>query len=170
MNEKTIIMNKEIHAIASHRALLISKWFLSFFLLITALYLGIRRFPVSPLYILLFLNALPIIFTFAVNDYSKKVQNKLLQNLVKDDSFLLATLKSKYKYTKLSYIANSISYLTAIILMSLWQYNYNVQYYISSYLKNIPVLIIASGLTVRLVGIVFYQLKLRYDLSHNNVR
>jgi hypothetical protein len=170
MNEKTKIMNKEIHAIASHRALLISKRFLSFCLLIMALYLGFRRFPVSPLYILLFLNALPIIFTFAVNDYNKKDQNNFLQNLVREDSFLLGTLKSKYKYTKLSYIANSISYLTAIALMGLWQYNYNVHYYISSYLRNIPVLILASGLTVRLVGIAFYQLKLRYDLSHNNVR
>jgi hypothetical protein len=170
MNEKTKIMNKEIHAIASHRALLISKRFLSFCLLITALYLGIRRFPVSPLYILLFLNALPIIFTFAAKDYNKKGQNNFLQNLVREDSFILGTLKSKYNYTKLNYVTNSISYLTAIALIGLWQYNYNMQYYISSNLKSIPVLILASGLTVRLVGIVFYQLKLRYDLSHNNIR
>ena len=170
MNKKTTIMNKEIHAIASYRALMFSKWFLSICLLIMALYLGIRRFPVSPLYILLFLNALPIIFSFAVIDYNKKGQNKLLQNLVKEDSFLLGTLKTKYKYTKLRYAANSISYLTAIALMGLWQYSYNVQYYVPVYLKNIPVFILASGLAVRLVGIVFYQLKLRYDLSNNKVR
>ncbi len=170
MNEKTKKMKKEIHAVASYRALLISKWFLSFLLLIMALYLGIISFPVSPLYILLFLNALPIIFTFAVNDYNKKGQIKLLQNLVKEDSFLLGTLKSKYKYTKLSYAANSISYLTAIALIGLWQYSYNMQYYVPGYLKNIPVLILTLGLAVRFLGIVFYQQKLRYDLSHNKVR
>ncbi len=169
MNEKTTIINKEIHAIASYRALLISKRFLSAFLLIMALYLGIRRFPVSPLYILLFLNALPIIFTFAVNDYYKKGQYKLLKNLVEEKPFLLGTLKSKYKYTKLGYVSNSISYLIAIVLIGLWQYNYNTQYYVSVYLKNIPFLILSSGLTVRLVGIVFYHFKLRYDLFHNKV-
>ncbi len=170
MNEKTTIMNKEIHAIASYRALLVSKWFLSLFLLIIGLYLGIRRFPASPLYILLFLNALPIIFTFAAKDYYKKEQNKLLKNLVEENSFLLGTLKSKYKYTKLAYASNSISYLIAIALIGLWQYSYNTHYYVPGYLRNLPVLILASGLAVRLVGVLFYPLKFRYDLSHNKVR
>ncbi len=170
MNEKTLIIKKEIHAIASYRALLISKWLLSFLLLIMALYLGFLRLPISPLFILLFLNILPSIFNFAAKDYNKKHHIKFLQNLVNEDSFLLQTLKVKYKYTKLGYATNSISYLTAIALIGIWQYSYSRQYYIPSYLKNIPFLILVLGFTIRLAGIVFYELKLRNDLSNNKVR
>lgn len=182
MNEKAAIMNKEIRAVAYHRALIISKWFLSSTLLIMALYLGIRRFPVSPLYILLFLNILPPIFSFAANDYGKKkqykmngqanslVMNKILQDIIKDDPFLLGTLKRKYKYTKLRYVSNSASYLISLILIGLWQYNYNQQYYLPDYLQMIPILLLGSSIMIRLLGIVFYQLKLRYDLTHNKVR
>lgn len=168
MNEKTIIMKKEIHAVASHRALQISKRFLSFFLLITALYLGIRRFPISPLYILLFLNALPCIFTYAINTKQKEL-NTFLHNIIREDPFLLGTLKSKYKYTKLSYIANSISYLIAIALIGLWQYSNQLHYYIPGYLKSVPLFILVTALALRFAGIWFYELKLRYDLSHNKV-
>lgn len=169
MNEKAAVMKKEIRAIASYRALMISKWFISSALLITALYLGIRRFPISPLYILLFLNALPVIISYTVNDYSRKSKNKIIQNMQKDDFFLLASLKKKYKYTKLRYISNSLSYLVALVLISLWQYNYNAFYYIPANFKYLPVRILATGLAIRLLGIVFYRLKLHYDLSYNKV-
>lgn len=170
MKDKAAIMKKEIRAVANHRALIISKLFLSSTLLIAALYLGFRRFPVSPLYILLFLNALPPVFSFAATDYGKKSQNKILQDIIKDDPFLLGTLKKKYKYTKLRYVTNSASYLISLILIGLWQYNYNQQYYLPDYLQLLPILLLASGIMIRLLGILFYQLKLRYDLSHNNVR
>lgn len=169
MNEKTAVMKKEIRAIASYRALMISKWFLSSALLIIALYLGIRRFPISPLYILLFLNALPAILSYVVNDYSKKSQSKILQEIRKDDPFLLGNLKKKYNYTKLRYASTSISYLVAIALIGLWQYNYTVFYYIPVKLKNVPILILAFALAIRLIGIISYRLKLHYDLSHNKV-
>ncbi len=169
MNEKASVMKKEIRAIASYQALMISRWFLSSALLITTLYLGILRFPVTPLYILLFLNTLPAIISYAVIDYSRKSQNILLQNIRKDDSFLLGTIKKKYNYTKLRYTSNSVSYLVAIVFIGLWQYNYSSYYYIPRYLKSLPFFILAVSLMVRLTGILFYQLKLHYDLSHNRV-
>lgn len=170
MNEKAITMKKEISVVANHRALVISKGFLTYVLLITALYLGLRRLTASPLYILLFLILLPNILSFAAKDYGEKSQSKLLQNIINEQPFLLGTLKKKYKYTKLHYTSNSISYLISIILIGLWQYSFNTQYYLPDYIKYIPAITIASGLAVRLVGIVFYQLKFRYDLINNRIR
>ena len=170
MNEKAAIMNKEIRAIAYYRALIISKLFLSFTLLAVALYLGLLRLPISPIYIMLFLNALPPIFSFTANDYYKKSHNKILQDIIKEDPFLLGSLKRKYKYTKLRYVTNSVSYLISLFLMALWQYSYSQQHYLPDYLKSIPIILLSSGIMIRLLGNWFYQLKLRYDLSHNKVR
>ena len=169
MKEKAAIMKKEIRAVAYYRALIISKWFLTSVLLIMALYLGLRRFPISPLYILLFLNVLPPILSFAVIDYSKKAQYKLLQNMVRENDFLLGTLKKKYNYSKLRYISNSASYLISLILISLWQYNYSQSYYLPEHLRLIPILSLSVSILIRILGSGFYQLKFRYDVSHNKV-
>ncbi|MBP1754271.1 MAG: hypothetical protein H6Q59_669 [Firmicutes bacterium] len=169
MNEKAAIMKNEIRVVANHRALMISKWILSFALLFVALYLGILRFPISPLYILLFLIFLPPILSSAAKDYSKKSQNKVLLAIVQDDPFLLNTIKTKYKYTKLRYITNSASYLVSLFMISLWQYNYSHQYYLADYLKSIPITLLASSLMIRLLVILLYRLKLPYDLSNNKV-
>jgi hypothetical protein len=169
MNEKAIIMKKELRAVANYRALIISKNFLSFVLLIIALYLGIRRFPMSPLYILLFLNFLPAIFRFAANDYGMKSDNQYIKDLIKDETFLLSSLKAKYRYSRLNYVTNSVSYLISLILIALWQYNYNNQYYLSDFLKQIPVTVLAAGLVIRLFGVLFYNRKLPYDVEHNRV-
>lgn len=169
MNEKAALMKREIRAVANYRALMISKWFLSFALLFAALYLGIRRFPVSPLYILLFLIILPPIIAFGLKDYGKKTNNKILLDIIMDNPFLLETLKAKYKYTKLHYISNSVSYLISFFLIGLWQYVYSQQYYLSAYLRSLPIMLIVTGIIIRLLGIWFYQLKIRYDISHNKV-
>lgn len=169
MSEKAAIMKNEIRVVSYHRALMISKWSLSFALLIVALDLGIRRFPISPLYILLLLNILPPILSAAIIDYSKKSQNKTILSIVKDDPFLLSSIKFKYKYTKLRYFTNSTSYLISLFLISLWQYNYSQQYYLPDYLKSIPITLIASSLVIRLLGMFYYRWKLPYDLSNNKV-
>lgn len=169
MNEKAVIMKNEIRVVAHHRALMISKWILSFALLLVALYNGIRRIPISPLYILLFLNILPPILSLAANDYSKKSQNKVLLSIVRDEPFLLKTLKAKYKYTKLRYFTNSASYLVSLFLIGLWQYNYSQQYYLPNYLKSVPITLLASSFMIRLLGILFYRLKLPHDLANNKV-
>jgi hypothetical protein len=169
MNDKAVIMKKEIRAVAYYQALIISKRLLSILLLLMSLYLGLLRFPMSPLYVLLFLNALPFVISYASKEYSKKNQNRILLELVKDDPFLLSTLKKKYKYTKLRYMSNSVSYLFSLFLIGLWQYSYRIHYYIPDNLQNIPVLFLSSSLLVRLIGIIFYQWKLPYDLSHNKL-
>ncbi len=170
MNEKALTIKKEIRSIASHRALIISKYFLSFALLISGLYLGLIRLSATPFYILLFLYVIPIVISLSAEDHSRKTQHRLFQNIIRDKSFVLESLKTKYKYTKLRFVSNSLSYLTAIALIGLWQYNYKMQYYIPNHVKNIPVLILAVSLVIRFVGIIFYEQKLRYDLSHNKVR
>ena len=169
MNEKADIMIKDIRAVAYYRALIISKGFLSSVLLIIGLYLGLRRFPVSPLYILLFLNALPPILSYAAIDYSKKSQNKILQTMVKDNDFLLGTLKKKYNYSKLRYISNSASYLISLILIALWQFNYSQSHYLPEHLRLIPIQLLFVTILMRIMGNVFYSLKFRYDLAHNKV-
>lgn len=170
MKEKATIMRKEIRAVANHRALIVSKSILSAALLIASLYLGILRFPLSPIYILLILNALPAILSFAANDFGKKSQNIILHNIIKDSPFQLGTLKMKYKYTKLRYVSNSVSYLISLILIGLWQYNYSRQHYLPNYLKFLPIFLLASSILIRLIGMWIYPLKFRYDISHNKVR
>jgi hypothetical protein len=123
----------------------------------------------SPLYILILFHTLPPILIFALKDYAQKYKYPVLINATEDKPFLLNNLKRKYKYSKIKYITNSISYFITIILISLWQYNNNVTENINTSFVYVPVLILATGLALRLIAIIVYQIKLPYDLSHNKV-
>jgi hypothetical protein len=169
MNEKAITMKIEIRAIANYRGVIISKRFLTLFLGLISLYLGVIKYAMSPLYILIILSALPPILSFALKDYAQKYKYKLLIELTQDKPFLLNVLKRKYKYSKVDYVATSISYLLALIFIGLWQYNYTTLENIHNTLEKVPVLILAAGLVLRFLTIIFYRIKLPYDLSHNRV-
>ncbi|MDF2945033.1 MAG: hypothetical protein K0S01_3891 [Herbinix sp.] len=169
MNENAITMKKEIRAVANYKAILISKNYITILLGIIALYLGIYKYIMSPLYILIVMNALPPILTFALKDYAEKYKLQALTNITEDKPFRLSNLKRKYRYSRVKYVANSISYLLALFLISLWQYKYNNSEDIQGILINVPVLILASGLALRFLTIIFFQIKLPYDVSHNKV-
>ena len=169
MSENAIIMKKEIRAVSNYRALIISKCYLTSVLGIASLYLGFLRYAMSPLYILLLLNILPPILVIAFHDYGKKYKVKVLLSITKDTPFQLSSLKKKYKYSKLSYVTNSVSYLFALILISLWQFNYNTSVNINTGLIKLPVIILITGVSLRFLGSLFYKIKIRYDLSHNKV-
>ena len=168
MEQTSLIMKREIRVIANHRALMLSRYFLSILLGIVSLYLGFLRYPVSPLYILLFLNILPSIIKYAIHDYSNKNRNHFITAISAEKPFKLENLKAKYKYSKLVYISNSISYLLAIFLLCLWQINYsNTE--IDSIISILPLSILAAGLMSRFLGLFFYRIKLPYDLLHNRI-
>jgi hypothetical protein len=167
MSEAAVIMKREIRLIAKYRALIISKYFITLLLCIMSLYLGIMRYALSPFYILLVLNILPPVLNHVIREYSGK--NRLLSDIRKDQPFKLKLLKNKYKYTRLNYVSNSISYLSALLLIGMWQYNYSASENMIDLIVPVPVIILAAGIFVRLLGIIFYQLKLSYDLSHNRM-
>jgi len=169
MNENANIMKKEIRAVSNYRALIISKYYLTALLGITSLYLGFLRYAMSPLYILLLLNILPPVLVIAFNDYGKKYNVKVLLSIIKDAPFQLRNLKMKYRYSKLHYVTNSASYLFALILIGLWQYNYNTSANINTGLLKLPIIILTTAFSIRLLGVIFYQIKIPYDLEHNKV-
>ena len=170
MNGKAATMKKEINAVAGYRALMISKYFITLLLGIASFYLGIIRYAMSPFYILLMLNILPPILNYALKDYAKKnIVNRLLAGFVEDIPFQLNMLKRKYKYSRLNYFSNSISYLFALLLLCLWQYNYNITENINELIIKLPLTILATGVSLRFLGIVVYRLKFPYDLSHNKL-
>ena len=168
MDQTASIMKREIRMIANHRALMVSRYFFSILLGIASLYLGFKRYPVSPLYILLFLNILPSILKYAIQDYSQKYRNRLVIAISTEEPFKLENLRTKYKYSKQVYISNSISYLIAIFLICLWQINYN-NTGIDSAISILPISILSLGLMLRFLSVLLYRIKLPYDLSHNRI-
>jgi hypothetical protein len=169
MNDTASVMKKEIRLIAGFRALIISKYLLSLLLGFITLYLAQKNLTVSPLYVLLFLDLLPQIISYALKDYAKKSDHKILKAITEDHEFKLKQLKSKYKYTKLHYFSNSVSYLLALFLICLWQINYSHSMQNYPGLVNAPLFLLATGLLVRFFGVIFYQFKLPYDLRHNKL-
>jgi hypothetical protein len=167
MNSKAAAMKIEIRTIAGYRALIVSKFFMSLLLFLASLYLGYLRYALSPFYILLMLNILPPVLKSAFKEYALK--NKLISRLTADEPFQLNILKTKYKYTKLSYSANTMSYLFALLLLCLWQYNYSTSSYIDVLVSRFPLFILISGVLLRFLGIVYYRLKFPFDLSHNKL-
>ncbi|MDD3172816.1 MAG: hypothetical protein PHF63_04020 [Herbinix sp.] len=169
MNEKSIIMKNEIRAISKYRALILSKYYFNIILGFVTLYLGALRRPISSFYIFLFLNFLPPIFSFALKDYAQKYNNKIIRDIMLDNPFQLNNLKRKYNYSKMSYVANSASYFISIILICLWQINYSNTENINVFLNKLPIFILATGLILRFLAVIIYQIKLQYDLFNNKV-
>ncbi len=169
MNPTATVMKKEIRAIASYRALIISKAVISLLLGIAASYLAYFRYPASPLYILLLLNVLPPILKFALQDYAKRYPSQLLASITQDSSFSLNYLKEKYKYSKAGYVSNSASYVTALFLMCLWQLYYSRSDSVGPYMALAPVTIMATGLVLRFLSALLYNVKLHYDIAHNKM-
>jgi hypothetical protein len=169
MNKETTNMKMEIRAIANYQALIISKYYINIMLILITLYLGFFRYNLSSLYILIVLNLFPNALAVGIKDYVKKTGNRILTTITTDNSFQFNILKQKYKYTRLKYVSNSITYLITLILISLWQYRNYIDQYLRYEVKNLPLLVLMTGLFLRLLGILYYRLKLSYDLYQNKV-
>lgn len=169
MNKTASQMNKEIRIIANYRALIISKYFISVLLVAATLYLGVFHYPASPLYILLFLNILPPILNYALKDYAGRSNKNSFLKITSDQPFKLSRLKEKYKYCSLSHLSNSVTYLVALLLICLWQVNYNSFADTAPAISIIPISTLITGLVVRFLGIMIYMFKFPYDLSHNRL-
>lgn len=169
MNKTASAMKIEIRMIAGYRALTVSKYYLFIILGSMTLFLAQRNLAVSPLYILLFLAVLPKVLSTALKDYSKKIDHKLLKAVTEDPEFILKQLKNKYKYSKLRYFSDSASYLLAVFLLCLWQINYSRSMQRYPILLYAPLAILASSLLVRFLGVIYYRIKLPYDLRYNKL-
>lgn len=169
MNETANIMKKEIRLIAGYRALIISRYILTTLLGIITLYLGQKNYAVSSLYVLIILNTCPYILIYALKDYAKNSSNKFLKAVTEEKEFKLKLLKSKYKYSNVSYFANSVSYILALLLICLWQLNYNRTMYGHPFLKTLPLEILVFSLVVLVIGVIFYQIRIPYIIRHNKL-
>lgn len=168
MNDTAILMKNEIRSISKYRALLLSKYYLNIILGFTSLYLGAKQTAISSLYILIFLDFLPPILVFALKDYSSKYKNnKFLQDITQEDAFQLKHLKKKYKYTKIGYIANAAAYIFTMILICLWQLNYYYVGNLNDFLRKLPLLTLATSVTLRFLAVIIYRIKLPYNIMHN---
>lgn len=162
-------IQSEIIVTSLYRALIITKYYLTASLAITFLLLVFIGYTESAFYILLTLNAIPPILSFVLKDYSKKKVNSYLFSFIEDNSFILDNLKAKYKYQKIKYITNLISYLITLVLLILWQYTYLSKGGIIQQFIYLPTALLLSSLFIHLVLIVFYIIKIKYDLTNNNL-
>jgi len=169
MNNKAYAMKNEIRAISGYRALIISKFFLSVSLILSTLYIGFFGYQISPFYIFLVLNLLPPILSYALKDYVKRYQFKLLKQIAEDTPFHLSTLKKKYHYSRLGYVTNSISFLFSLVFLFLWQYNCSTTPNTISTILYQPTFFILTSILIRFTGIIFYRIKLPIDLVNNRV-
>ena len=166
---KAEVMKKEIWMISNYRALIISKYFLSLCLFIAFYFARFFQYIMSPMYILIVLNAFPPILSFAFKDYAKKNDNKFSIYATKERPFLLNSLKRKYNYSRVNDISNSLTFLLTLLLLSLWQYNFNTLHNIPNKLIYLPSMIVITSVILRLFGIIFYKIKLHYTLIHNRL-
>lgn len=169
MSEKATLMKYEIRAIANYKALMISKYYIALLLSLVSLYLGYLRYNPSSLYILFILAVFPYAISVGLRDYSGRGKNRFLIRITLEKDFLLSNMKKKYKYTTINHVANSIAYPVILVLIGLWQFRNNSAFGMNDLLRNIPSFILMTGLLLRLLGTIFYRLKLPYDLLHNRV-
>lgn len=170
MNDKAIMMKKEIRLLSQYRSLMISRHFLTLILSVIAIGFSFFHYNMAPLYTVILLNAFPPVLTYAIRDNIKNARNPLLIAVAKDETFLLEHLRKRYRYSRLSYLSNSITFLIAILFMALWQYNFSTKAPVPHYLERLPVIILSAGLLLRIIGIPFYRIKLHYDLTHNKLK
>ncbi len=170
MNDKAIAMKKEIRLLAGYRSLIISRYFLTLILSITAICFSILNYNMAPLYTVILLNAFPPVLSYAISDSLKNGKLPFLFNVTKDESFHLEHLRKRYRYSRIKYMSNSIIFLIAMIFLALWQYNFSTKALVPYYLQKLPVLFLSAGLLLRIIGIPIYQIKLHYDLTHNKLK
>ncbi len=169
MNDKANIMKNEIRQISKFRGLLFSKYYLCFVLSVITFISGIYKFPLTPLYVLLFLILLPPIIAFTLKDYSQKSSNKILLRLLFEETYMLNNLRKKYKFSKIGYFVNQCAYLISMLLICLWQISFKHLSITNSLIEKLPFLLLITGLIIRYLAVIIYRIKLPYDLMHNKV-
>lgn len=169
MSDKSLLMKHEIRNVSGYRALIVSKYYFITVLSLITIYLCILRLAASSLYILLSPVLLPSVLNYVIRDHAKKSHHKLWNEILQERPFCLSILKSKYGYSRLNYVSNSITYLVTILLTGLWQLNYSLTENLSPYIDKLPFFVLISGLTLRILAVIIYQIKLPNDLRHNKV-
>lgn len=163
------IMRNEIIKTSRYQALIISRYYMSICLGVSFLILALAGYTVSALYIFLILNIMPSILSYIIKDVANNRNHVFLKSIVKETPFLLGNLKKVYHYTKLTHIANAISYVVALLLLLLWQYNYTTRGGIQATFTYLPTGILFSSVILRILCFFWYVWKLPYDLSHNKL-
>ena len=167
MKDKASQMKAEIRAVADYRALMISNYYIITALIVISLYLGYKKYNMSSLYILIVNFVLPNAISVGIKDYAVKTGKRIFTDIVKEAPAQLSMLQKKYHYTRLKYISYSISYLVTLLFIGLWQYSYTLESHRLDNIQELPFYLLLSGLSLRLLFLLFYRIKLPYDLFRN---
>ncbi|MDF2539030.1 MAG: hypothetical protein K0S76_2051 [Herbinix sp.] len=168
-NDKAITMKKEIQAVAHYKALRITKYYLIIALILSTLLTGYSGYPSSSFSILFVFLVLTPILSFTLKDYSSRNDNKFLKALTQDPPFYLNTLKKKFRYSKVQYTAETISFYFTMLLLFLWLYHLRSYEHINPLVLYQPVIIIISCIILRVFAGIIYKLNINYDLMHNKI-
>ena len=166
---KKSTIQSEIIKTSLYRGLIINKYYLTICLTISFLLLAFAGYTEAAFYILLTLNVIPPILVFALKDYSKRNSDSWLFSFIEEKDFILDVIKIKYGYLKIKYITNFVSYLVTLVLLILWQYTYLSKGGMKQQFIYLPTILILSSLLIHFASIVFYIIKIKYDLSNNKL-
>ncbi len=169
MNQKSLQMKYEIRTVSGYQALIISKYYFIILLSLITIYLSLLRLAPSSFYILLIPVTLPSILRSVIKDYTKKHNNRFLGDLTQEKAFQLSIMKKKYRYTRLKHVTESASYLVMSLLICLWQINYSLSLDLNPILNKTPFFLLITGLMLRFLLVIIYQIKLPYDIIHNKL-
>lgn len=156
MNHK---FRSEIITLSNYKGIMVGKKFLNITLTISVIIVAFYKLALSPLYILILLNALPSAIAFILRDY----QGSLLQ----DKDFDLKYLKDKFQYTKSNYVFNIISFSLSVFLVLLWQINYatlNKGYF---WFMFLPSFISITSIIIRFAVSIYYRITLAKEIMHH---
>lgn len=146
----------EIQQLSKHRSLTITKYILNIILFLSMFYLVANNYPSTPVYIIVTLNVAPWIA-------SGIIKEKISSNT----TFILTMLMSKYNYSKDLYTGNQVGFILTLFLLAVWQLNYNRINPEPTLLAIFPLFLILLSMMLRFLLYIWYQIKIRYDLTNN---
>lgn len=151
-------MDLEIKNLSKYRSLIISRWFINVELFLFTFYLVMNMKSITTMIIILAFNI------------SIMIIRDMLSSRLKKEKVIFSMLRKKYGYSKLDYVTQSIAYAWCIFLMVLWQITLSkVMPYDIYFLNYTPTFIILISLLIRIIGEIFYNIKIRLDLKGNKI-
>lgn len=156
MNKRLNQMNYEISLFSKYHSLMITKYYLMIMLFLSANFYIYLRYSAIPLYIFVSLVFLPMLFSELFAKF-----------IPKENTYLLSTLRKKYKYTHKKYYGNNIGYFYIVFLLMLWQLRHQIKPPVIDFMTYYPIFLIFSSFIIRFVCIIICTSKIRHQLLNS---
>lgn len=147
-------INKELKLISNYIGLVAAK-FLTLAILIIIFYPA----RPTPAYIIASMLFSPPIIRYGL--YNKSTNDAV-------ESFLLLPTAKKYRFTMYKYNSEKMSFTFTVLLLVAWQLAINRFNLYSSFLREIPSVILMIYIPTRILVSIFSKIKIRYDFMHMN--